>query len=959
MKNLLIIFVLLLGQIGLIAQGSLHTYYNINASAFRTYADRTPDDGFILAGNVGIATNNDVFVQKTDVFGNVQWTRQISTPLSENVVDVTYNANDSSIYVLYFQGNAIGFLLKLDIFGQVVWNRPLNIGMPISEGSVCSALEITSDNNILISSFLIDGTNTYHLGLAKLSSEADSMWVRFYSVPNNSTFSMDVIEAADGSYILAGGIDTSYSGGNGNGRNGLLINTDTAGNVNWQRIYNFSISHYIKNAVQTSDGGFLLLGYDNGGANSKFMVIKTDANGNLLWTWSRPGGNAYNIAHDAVENMDGSYTITGFGDSNTPPYNNTVAIIKLSSLGTEMLSSYEVSGQAVAQGKRIWHLPNSGYAIFGVDGQGPFIMSVDSMGQLFSNQIYGRVFHDLNNNCIFDNGEPALSNAIIDIQSTNGAHNFFTATNNGSYLMEVDSGTHVVSARQISPYWSFCQNPQTVSFSGFYNRDTVDFPISVIDSCTYMTVDISAPLIRRCFPSIYFVNYSNLGTIAAQNVYVDVTLDPYLTFDSSSATLISQSGNTYRFAIGTVNSLANGYFRIHVTVGCDPDVALGQVHCSEAHIYPDTICIPNYWNGAIIEASSTCANDTVTFILENRGSAMSGPRSYAIIEEHVMIRINPFQLGGGQSQDISIAAVPGAAYRIIAEQEDGFPNLLGDSVSTSSVVGCNTPPVVLNPSVPLQFYNGNMSPFISTDCQPNRGAYDPNDKTGQPLGYGASHFIENHIPLNYHIRFQNTGTDTAFRVLIVDTLSPYLNPSSIRMGASSHAYTWELRPGNVLAVYFNNIMLPDSNVNEPLSHGFFKFEIEQTAGNADGIVINNTAHIYFDFNAAIVTNTTFHTIGRDFITVQITGTDNVLEENISVNVYPNPFENSAILSVSGGDFENLELEIIDLSGRVLRRQFSNGSNQIQIDRGNLLQGLYFYRLSADGKLLNTGKMVIR
>jgi hypothetical protein len=179
------------------------------------------------------------------------------------------------------------------------------------------------------------------------------------------------------------------------------------------------------------------------------------------------------------------------------------------------------------------------------------------------------------------------------------------------------------------------------------------------------------------------------------------------------------------------------------------------------------------------------------------------------------------------------------------------------------------------------------------------------------------------------------------------------------MGASSHAYTWELRPGNVLAVYFNNIMLPDSNVNEPLSHGFFKFEIEQTAGNADGIVINNTAHIYFDFNAAIVTNTTFHTIGRDFITVQITGTDNVLEENISVNVYPNPFENSAILSVSGGDFENLELEIIDLSGRVLRRQFSNGSNQIQIDRGNLLQGLYFYRLSADGKLLNTGKMVIR
>ena len=154
-------------------------------------------------------------------------------------------------------------------------------------------------------------------------------------------------------------------------------------------------------------------------------------------------------------------------------------------------------------------------------------------------------------------------------------------------------------------------------------------------------------------------------------------------------------------------------------------------------------------------------------------------------------------------------------------------------------------------------------------------------------------------------------------------------------------------------------MLPDSNVNEQASHGFFKFEIAQTAGNIDGTVINNTANIYFDFNAAIVTNTTFHTIGRDFITIQITGTEDVLQENVSVNVYPNPFENSATLEVKGGDFENLELEIIDLTGRVLRRQQSSSTHQLQIERGDLLPGLYFYRLSADGKLLNTGKMLIK
>jgi hypothetical protein len=269
MKKLLFILGLLIGQIGLMAQGSLHTYYNINSAGFRTSADRTPDNGFIMAGSVGVF-NTDVFVQKTDLFGNVQWTQQIPSPFNEDVVDIEYNPHDSSIYVLYFQGNFVGYLLKLDISGQVIWNRPLNIGMGISEGTTSSALQITSDNHLLITSFSTDTTNTYHLGLAKLSSEADSMWVRFYNVPNNSTFSMDVIEAVNGSYILAGGIDTSYSNGNGNGRNTLLINTDTAGNVNWQKVYNFSSNNFVKSVVQTSDGGFLLTGFNDVGTNQKY-----------------------------------------------------------------------------------------------------------------------------------------------------------------------------------------------------------------------------------------------------------------------------------------------------------------------------------------------------------------------------------------------------------------------------------------------------------------------------------------------------------------------------------------------------------------------------------------------------------------------------------------------------------------------------------------------------------------
>ena len=270
----------------------------------------------------------------------------------------------------------------------------------------------------------------------------------------------------------------------------------------------------------------------------------------------------------------------------------------------------------------------------------------------------------------------------------------------------------------------------------------------------------------------------------------------------------------------------------------------------------------------------------------------------------------------------------------------------------STMVGCNTPPQVNDPSLLLQFYNGDISPFVSIDCRPNIGAFDPNDKSAEPLGYEEAHFIENDIPLSYHIRFQNTGTDTAFQVMITDVLSPSLDARSIRMGASSHLYDWELRPGGILVVRF-------SNINEPASHGFFKFEIDQTPDNAIGTRIENTASIYFDFNAPVVTNTTFHTVGQGFIHIQVTGTENVLVENASVKVFPNPFENSATIEVTGLEVKNLELAITDTQGRVQRRQQSSGSTQLQISRDDLPPGLYFYRLSADGQLLNAGKMVIR
>ena len=79
---------------------------------------------------------------------------------------------------------------------------------------------------------------------------------------------------------------------------------------------------------------------------------------------------------------------------------------------------------------------------------------------------------------------------------------------------------------------------------------------------------------------------------------------------------------------------------------------------------------------------------------------------------------------------------------------------------------------------------------------------------------------------------------------------------------------------------FNNIQLPDSNVNEPASHGFVKFKINQRANNPLGTVIENKAGIYFDFNEAVITNSTHHVLGENFVESNLVGLSTQKSNNV-------------------------------------------------------------------------------
>ncbi|HRI29230.1 MAG TPA: FG-GAP-like repeat-containing protein, partial [Chitinophagales bacterium] len=139
-------------------------------------------------------------------------------------------------------------------------------------------------------------------------------------------------------------------------------------------------------------------------------------------------------------------------------------------------------------------------------------------------------------------------------------------------------------------------------------------------------------------------------------------------------------------------------------------------------------------------------------------------------------------------------------------------------------------------------------------------SYDPNDKQVTPLGIKEQNYTLIGQELFYTIRFQNTGNDTAFNVIIADTLSAWVNHHTFRIINSSHPMQTKRHSNGLVEFYFKNIMLPNSTVNEPGSHGYILYAVQLVANLPDNTPITNTAYIYFDQNPAIVTNTVKNTM---------------------------------------------------------------------------------------------------
>lgn len=254
---------------------------------------------------------------------------------------------------------------------------------------------------------------------------------------------------------------------------------------------------------------------------------------------------------------------------------------------------------------------------------------------------------------------------------------------------------------------------------------------------------------------------------------------------------------------------------------------------------------------------------------------------------------------------------------------------------------------------------GDLNPANNTEqiTQRVRGAYDPNDLTVNFTELTPAQ-VSAGTPLDYTIRFQNLGNDTAFTVVITDTLPAHL----LRLGtlypmSASHNCSLEI-VGNKVVVRFTNINLVPSSQSILNSMGFIRFQVEPSAALIPGALIPNTAHIVFDYNAPLATNAVSTLVQNPTITRVATS-----EEDARMGLYPNPAApaDAVTLTAEVPTPGPVTVRVCDGLGRAVRQHTLTapaGGLRYPLNVRGLTPGLYVVRLALPNGVVTTQRLVV-
>jgi hypothetical protein len=903
--------------------------------------------------NANQQAGNGVLV-KYDETGNYLWRKEFATFRPVYNIETTENGEVTMLtgYSTPDSTQAFAFdFVHLDGNGEIVWSKPLTTNY--YSGS-CTRVP---NNGYLLAGIVgpyIQGKG-YEWGLIKLDNAGEQSWKY---VADTLDYSSGGLSNPTVAVNDEGNIFYSYFGDTTETYGGRVRIFAPNGDVVWSHSYGYNEFNALNASPVGSD--FLVSGIV--GSSNSFSLRRITKTGQTLWSKPIPHDFYDANFYDAFTDANGNYVLSGF--------NLTGSLELQKSLRVDV---YNPDGELVKQISRklpgfgdlsIWTAQfkpdgQNGYYVSGIlsDFAGNYaaryLLRMNADGLIYENFVIGDVRRDLNGDCQPDSTDLSiLGQKVRYYDLSNNQQLFSTSDSSGQYVVETAPGLLNIELLKPNNYWQAC--PQSF-LADVQPGDTVsqDFHLLPVVDCPFLEVEIGTSYLHRCFENQYFVRYTNSGTTVANNAFVDVKLDTAIIFDGTLSSFQFLGNRTYRFPVGDVGVGVTGYFNFWTTLSCALSLP-GQTHCVEAHIYPDSICLQNpSWSLASVYVTGVCEGDSIHFTLKNLGLGnMVAPLEYVVIEDNIIFRLGDFQLNAGGEMTVDIPA-NGKTYRMEAQQEPFHP---GNSMPSVAIEGCGQDSLgQYSFGFVSLFGEDDGDPFLSIDCQINVGSYDPNEILAMPEGVGVEHIIRERQELDYKILFQNTGNFYATKIVIRDTLPVLMDPATIVPSISSHPYTFDLSGEGIATFTFDNIFLPDSNANEPASHGFVQYHIApKNQFMPDGTLFENRAGIYFDFNEPVITNICTRQIGH---LQQITPTKTTeINQKSELQIAPTPASEVIYVTLPQNISSENKAILRDIYGKTIEIQVFSGKTYT-IRRKDIPAGIYFLEIETNNKVSYFGKIV--
>lgn len=292
-----------------------------------------------------------------------------------------------NIYFLF-----ISLLLFNFAIAQVTFQKTYG-GTSIDDAN---SIQLTNDGGYIIAGTTASyGAGLYDVYLIKINAIGDTLWTKTYG-GTDEDFGYAVQQTTDGGYIVLG---TTSSFGLGFYSDIYLIKTDFEGNLIWSKTYGGDNSveegYFVQ---QTTDGGYLLTGRTGlGVGNTNIYVVKTTYNGDTLWTktFSR---SSYSSGYSVLETIDNFYIITGFCSSLING-SYDICIIKTDNNG-DTLWTKTYGGNSRDYAYSIQQTLDGGFIIVGSTqnfvggGYNVYLIKTDNLGNVIWSKIYVGIAED-------------------------------------------------------------------------------------------------------------------------------------------------------------------------------------------------------------------------------------------------------------------------------------------------------------------------------------------------------------------------------------------------------------------------------------------------------------------------------------------------------------------------------------------------------------------------------------